>query len=595
MKLLVLVKPVALIETASFNDDFSIRRDRSRHEISFCDAYALNVARKVKQLAQNVSITVLSMASEAQIALLECLKVYDIDELLHVCDRSFAQSDTLCTSYILSEAIRMRGGFDLILSGQQSTDSETGQVPAQVGIFLGIPFLSSVTDVELKDNHLCCIRYTETAKMVWEIPFASCIALCSKGQGLSPPSLRSLRNAKQVPTIRLTNEDLMLPLERIGLQGSPTWVMKCTKHQMERRDALWIRDPEQGAKAIWEEVRRIFREQRRPDLKKDALPEELTGVDPNVVVLSFLFDVPAFETSLEILSHAAELGKAGSVLVLGSSLDEAVVERFVKAGAISIRFLRCDESLSEAIYAGRIQQALRGSIHTILGGATVRMRSCMSALAALTGSGLAADCTQFFLTQEGSLSVIRPAFGGNLEAMIALKSRLQMATIRPKAYPIRDYHAVSPVPVEMLDLDVPSLVSRCVLQQPLAEAHDTNLPIIFSVGNGIQDEVLRKRIFAFGFRQAATRVAVNAFSLDYSLQVGQTGHLVHPALYVGFGIHGAFQHIVGMKHSERIIAINNNARAPIFDYADIAICCDAEQVVFQLEKLVSDKEEMDEL
>lgn len=591
MKVLVLVKPVAQIETASFNEDYSIRRDRSRHDVSFSDAYALSLARKVKKSVEGTSITVLSMASEAQTALLESLKAYEIDALVHICDRSFAQSDTLCTSYILSEAIRLRGPFDLILSGQQSTDSETGQVPAQVAVQLGLPFLSSVTDISLMPKQVRCIRYTEKEKEEWELPVPCCVALCSKGQGLLSPSLQAMRHARQVPTILLTNQELSLNRERIGLQGSQTWVMKCTKNQMDKREAHWIDDPSIGAKAIWEEIHRISLEQHAPRTNHDAPPRELSGFDPNLVVLSFLFDESAFETSLEILSHAAELGKAASVLALGSTLGETAISRFASSGAVSIRFLKCEEHLPDATYAQYIHQVLDDTTHSVLGGASVRMRSCMSTLASMTQSGLAADCTRFFYAEGDMLSVVRPAFGGSLEAMIGLKSRLQMATIRPKAYPVQTYRPLSPLPVSHLEGENPPYTGRILSHQDLEEKSVNSLPIIFSVGNGIQDEKLRQRIFSFGYRQAASRVAVNAFSLDYSLQVGQTGHLVNPRLYVGFGIHGAFQHIVGMKQSERIIAINNDAKAPIFDYADIAICCDAKQVVLQLEKLVKAKEE----
>ena len=106
MRILVLVKPVALLDSAVFQTDYSIERTKSRHAISPSDAYALLLARTCKRNHPNVAITVLSMSSDAQRPLLESLKAYEIDQVIHLSDRIFAKSDTLITAMILKEAIR---------------------------------------------------------------------------------------------------------------------------------------------------------------------------------------------------------------------------------------------------------------------------------------------------------------------------------------------------------------------------------------------------------------------------------------------------------------------------------------------------------
>lgn len=589
MRVLVLIKPVAQLDTAQFNEDYSIRRERSRHTVSFADGYALTLARDLKRSLGSVELIVMSMASQGQAPLLESLKAYDLDSLVHLCDSQFAKSDTLCTAYILSEAIVRLGPFDMILAGQQSTDSETGQVPAQVATFLGLPFLSSVAEIDTDSSDMLrCIRYTEDERQEIQAELPVCLSVLSKSRDLAPPSLRALARARQVETITLSNKDLGLMDTRIGVKGSPTEVLKCTKNQLDFRSAEWIHDPERGAEAIYDEISRIMKEEG------DRVGEEVASgfgppsLDEGVAVVSPLFDPLALETAFEILSHLAVQDRGARVIVFGSSLSDAQLHQFASAGARSVHHIHISTDLEDAAYARAIQNALEGeSVHTVLGGATVRMRSIMSIVAVLTSSGLAADCTEFTFEDQTVLRVVRPTFGGDLEAVIGITSDLQMATVRPKAYAHRTVER--PVPIPLYQSHAEGYRNRINItgRQALNQTAQQAMPIMFSVGNGVQDPVLRDRIFDFGFMRGASRVAVNAFGYDYSLQVGQTGRLVSSQLYVGFGIHGAFQHIVGIKQAFRIIAVNHDPKAPIFDYADIAVCCDVDDVVTRLEMLLS--------
>jgi electron transfer flavoprotein alpha subunit len=589
MRILVLIKPVALLDTAIFHADHTIERAKSRHAISPSDAYALLLARGCKRDNPDVSITVLSMSSEAQRPLLESLKAYEIDQMVHLSDRAFSKSDTLVTAKILSIAIERLEPFSLILAGQMSTDAETAQVPAQLATLLDFPFISSVEEIELLSHTVEVRRYLEYERQTWKLPLPAILSVCSKGQGLQPPSLKGLRKARSVSLVSVSNEDLAFDTSTIGSKGSPTMVVRCSRNQLERRNSRVVDDPIEGARLIWEAVKSAKSESHDQTIKRPKVFMG-SGCDETVIVLSFLFDPISYNTSLQIVGELSQYGKPPIVMALGEKLSEEMIRGFESSGAGKVRYLACPDTLAEDLYAKYIENKLGSSVKVVLGGASIRMRTSMAMLSAKTESGLAADCTAFSI-DEGILEVVRPAFGGNVEATIHFRSRIQMATIRANAYPVLEYIRNDSLVVERTIEK--QCESRAILskRQVQDEGKRSDGTIVFSIGNGIQDEAVRNLIYSFGFERAASRVAVNGFNLDYGLQVGQTGRLIGPKVYVGFGISGAFQHIVGIKNSKMIIAVNNDPKAPIFDYADIAIRSDASQVLSALKDLSREEDE----
>ena len=162
--------------------------------------------------------------------------------------------------------------------------------------------------------------------------------------------------------------------------------------------------------------------------------------------------------------------------------------------------------------------------------------------ATMLETGLCADCTGLE-TDEEYLTMIRPAFGGGTVAKIICLTRPALATVRT--------------------------VSK--------NGADT----VFCVGKGAGMMIERIRALAEinGASLAATRGAVDEGLLPYEAQVGLTGKTVSPAVYVAFGVSGAVHHIVGMRSSGTVIAVNPDKNAPIFDHADYGICADVKTVL----------------
>lgn len=237
----------------------------------------------------------------------------------------------------------------------------------------------------------------------------------------------------------------------------------------------------------------------------------------------------------------------------------------------------------EAAFALWLAEKIRAwSATIVLAPATVQLRNIMAMTAWHLKAGLTADCTALSV-EDGVLLQTRPAFGNNIMAQIRTLSPIQLATVRP------DIFRACPCPAENAEFYPESFTddaTRVTIEEttpygsamPLGQAE-----IIVAGGLGIGSAEGFAKLSAFaekiGAAVAASRGAVDAGFAPYRCQVGITGVTVGPKLYIAVGISGAVQHLSGMSGSDRVIAINNDPKAPIFDYADYGIVGDWETVI----------------
>lgn len=260
-------------------------------------------------------------------------------------------------------------------------------------------------------------------------------------------------------------------------------------------------------------------------------------------------------------------------------------EAAARYGASAIHALQNKTVTDEAAFADYLADkiTLWGS-QVVLAPATVQMRNIMPLLAWKLKAGLTADCTAL-RWEDGQLLQTRPAFGNSLMATIRSLSPIQMATVRPGTYravprPAAAYRVQLEVFAEnetVWGLDfVPFPAGK-----PLAQAE-----IILSGGMGVGSKEGFEKLAALaeklGAGLGATRTAVDAGFAPFRCQVGMTGVTVCPRLYIAVGISGAVQHLAGMSGAEKVIAINSDPKAPIFDYADYGIVGDWETVIDQV-------------
>lgn len=298
------------------------------------------------------------------------------------------------------------------------------------------------------------------------------------------------------------------------------------------------------------------------------------------------------KSSLEVLSEAqrrgGELGTDTVAVLVGHGLDSFASE-VLRFGASKVYILE-NSLLSHYSPSGYAQALLSLAEEikpeVILFAATSMGRDLAPRLAAKLGVSLASDCTQIGV-RDGKLEVMRPIFAGKAFASFQFKSTPQMASLRPKVFPLDDpvdsQGETVKKEVVIPEAHVKDKVEEIVRAEG-AELDVTEADIIISGGRGMKGpenfDLLRELISILPHASlGASRSAVDAEWIDHQHQVGQTGKTVSPNLYMAFGISGAIQHLAGMSSSKYIIAVNKDPEAPIFKVADFGIVGDLFQVI----------------
>lgn len=298
------------------------------------------------------------------------------------------------------------------------------------------------------------------------------------------------------------------------------------------------------------------------------------------------------DVSLELLGEGRRLADALSVelsaVLIGSGISESA-NNLIAHGADRV-FVADDPSLSDFhddtyghILAGLIEKE---KPEILLSGATSIGRSFIPKIAARLRTGLTADCTGLDLDGR-TLLQIRPAFGGNIMAVVICPNRRpQMATVRPKVFkkPIPEKGRKGKIIKVPVPKDTP-LRTRTIefVKDITAIVNISEADVIIAGGRGLGEakkfRLLEELAEALGGAIGASRAAVDAGWISYPHQIGQTGRTVSPRLYIACGISGAVQHLVGMQSSDIIVAINKDPDAPIFRVATYGIAGDIFEVI----------------
>ena len=228
----------------------------------------------------------------------------------------------------------------------------------------------------------------------------------------------------------------------------------------------------------------------------------------------------------------------------------------------------------------------------LLLGATSQGRDLAGVVATHLKTGLTADCTGLDIEEDtGLMLMTRPTFGGNIMATIFCENhRPQMATVRPKVFPMPVFsereckiirHDWSPPD----DARIPELID--FIEDTTRSGVDiTQYPVLIVAGKGACSPdsfpLLEELAGLLGGTVACSRPVVEAGLMPYERQVGQTGKTVAPRLYIGVGVSGAVQHRVAMQGAQRILAVNTDPGAPIFQVADVGIVGDYTKVLPEL-------------
>lgn len=290
-----------------------------------------------------------------------------------------------------------------------------------------------------------------------------------------------------------------------------------------------------------------------------------------------------------------ELADCGfDILVLGQGAASAA-EELKKYGAGKVFFSQAPEvgsSLAETHAAAARDLVLECGHKYVLMSATSTGKDMMPRLAALLDAGMAGDVVAFEKSND-EIVYVRPMAAGNIEARIAIDTSVKAMTIQDAAFDAAEpVGGQSPAEEVSIQIDPESLGARFIGLQ-LSKSSRPELSeakIVVSVGRGAKDaegvKLVEKLADKLRAALGASRALVDEGLLPNDLQVGQTGKVVAPDLYIAVGISGAIQHVAGMKKSKVIVAINKDDEAPIFEVADYGLVEDLFTAVPELlEKL----------
>jgi electron transfer flavoprotein alpha subunit len=281
--------------------------------------------------------------------------------------------------------------------------------------------------------------------------------------------------------------------------------------------------------------------------------------------------------SLEALSIAR---KGGDVVAFAT--DRAVAEQAGKFGAKKVFVAAVGPYLTEPYTAAMQQAAQQSGATAIIIGATSNGRDLAARLGARLNAGVASDVDRLEFA-EGKITARRPVYSGKAFATVEVTSTPAIVTTRPNAFPAEESGGAAP---EVVELTASTDSKAKLVETKTPEAGELSIAeadIIVSGGRGLKEPgnfgLIRDLAHAIGGAVGASRATVDAGWIEHQHQVGQTGRVVSPNLYIAAGISGAIQHLAGMSSSKHIIAINKDAEAPIFRVADLGVVGDLFTIV----------------
>ncbi|GAA3811048.1 hypothetical protein GCM10022226_34390 [Sphaerisporangium flaviroseum] len=521
-----------------------------------------------------------------------------------VTDPAFAGSDTLATARALAAAIRLTGPYDLVITGLNSVDADTGQVGPEVAELLGLPFLSGVREMALdRVQDAMATEGEGHSGVTGEID-----ARCERDDGF-------LHVRARLPAVISAAERLCDPCKvpaderadcsgRIrtltaadlgegpwGAAGSPTEVGDIRMLSVPRHRVVLsgpVRDQVRTACALLRENRLTG------DRMAPAVPaERRTGSGAIVAVLG---EPGRPRITRELLGGAAALAAKldGATTLIttepAGTQGEWWADSVVGLCAAGPSGVQGEQMASTSVMEGMtpedVAEAAAGWARearpwAILAPGTSWGREAAGRLAVRLGAGLTGDAVELEAV-DGRLVCWKAAFGGQLVAAVTCRTQIQMATVRSGVFPVPEarHGAVAPVTeVHTLARNRVSVTGWITDDDP---SRLETARVVIGVGLGVDParyDELEPLLEPLGGELAGTRKVTDRGWLPRSRQIGITGRSIAPEVYVVLGASGRFNHMVAVRGARFVIAVNPDPEAEVFQSADAGIVADWAEVV----------------
>ncbi|MFC2035606.1 FAD-binding protein [Chloroflexota bacterium] len=593
------------------------------------DKQALAFALRMKEKTGGKVVSLTMGAPFAQEVLRYALSL-GVDVGVLLTDRKLGGADTAATAYSLGRAIRniekeiFTGNKKyVIVSGMQSVDGDTAQVPGQTAEELGVAHIAYATSFSFVNGSLRVGRITRRGTETVAPNRYPCVITVTKWTEPLNASFSRTRWA-HLQKLHLWNAaDVGADESHIGLSGSRTTVFKIfSPKEVSKRKCIFENDMGKLVGMLKESY----------DKKLGAIKEEDKEIPyylPEGKIPHYKGDVWVYAeqengemnpASFELLGKASVLAsqlskKVGAVLVgndvkglAGEIIAYGADKVYIAEHELLASFLPLPYTKTVAKLVARYKPQM------MLFSATPLGRGLAPRVAYRMKSGLTADCTgldivDFRRGNQEFIAVLRqtrPALGGNvMAAIVTQNSKVQMSTARPGVM-----RALKPdnkrigetieYAVDIKESDLGATII-CADLSPFTTTL-SEAGVIACGGAGCKTKEifdkyippLAKSLGRFIGEEGmvgASRAAVESGFIERNHQVGQTGQTVKPRVYIAVGVSGAVQHLTGMQNSDIVIAINRDPKAPIFKAADYCVVGNLEDVVPELTKVLDSQGE----
>ncbi|MCL4331969.1 MAG: FAD-binding protein [Candidatus Thermoplasmatota archaeon] len=573
MDILVLAKQIPEIDKIRFDASTGrIIRENVPLQMNSFDRKAVDEAIKIKE-KHGGKVTVVSMGPPSADEILNLSLRMGADRAVLISDRAFAGSDTLVTSKVLAEFVRITSP-DLVLAGKYSLDGETSQVPPEVAIFAGYNFKSSVSRIEIgEDLKSATVEHeTEEGISVMEIPLRAVLSVSEK--------INRARAVKPgVPDMsqkieHWSSSDLGISIS--GQSDSPTVVSGTEVIESTRNVHM--------TGSLKEAVETFLALSRERGTSSEPAMVDLDEYDPSrESVLGIGIDDAT--TTMEIASKIHELSSGKwNIRILGNIPPGDIT------GITCHTYDRIDCDSTRCMAEDISRFMAENHPKFVVFPSTVRGREVSAFVAALNNLGLTADCVDLSF-EDGRLVQHKPAFGGGVVARITSRTVPALSTVRPGMFRVArtsrqfshgEFRCAASHHDKVLD------------KIPVPEAYRPlrNAEIVISAGKGIGPKANMESILSvagkLGAAVGATRPLVDFGYLPRQQQIGLTGSSISPRLYLAIGISGHDNHIVGIRYAGKIFAVNSNPDAPIFRYADFGFVGDSMEFLRSLSEALGE-------
>ncbi|HEV2429567.1 MAG TPA: FAD-binding protein, partial [Thermoplasmata archaeon] len=513
------------------------------------------------------------------------------DRAILLSDRALAGSDTWVTARVLSECLR-RLEPRLVLTGRWSTDSSTGQVPAQVAGFLGLPMLDGARRIEpAPDGMLTITVDTELGWARFRLAPPALLTVGEKIAKLRPASMEARQAAALRPFEVLGASDLGVPPSEIGLSGSPTRVVSVANDEPTRTPRLF--DSGATADRVGPAVEATVELLARPGPPEPPFRPPPAEVPDGGEVLVFVSPPTGGvdPDALALLQAPLTLAEPYWPAAVGfGPLEAGDVDRLQRHGARRLYWSggRSSWASPEGV-APLVRSVLerRPHVAAALFLSTPWSRELAGRISASLHLGLTGDAVGLVVDPDHGIGYQKPSFGGGLVAKVVAPHGPSLATIRPGSLMARPL-ASAPPAVERIELPGPIGATRL---EPLDSRLERDprygrlggARVVVGIGMGLGGpqaiDRLLEMVRPLNASIAASRRVVDSGWVPPQLQVGLTGASIAPDLYLAVGVSGQANHLVGVKRTRVLVGLNSDPRAPILRRADIGLVAPWEEAL----------------